>query len=374
MARSHQITVNGTSFVARRGELLLDAALSNGVDLPYNCRAGHCGTCCVRLVSGEVQGGEGSEPGIVHACQCRIVGDVVVEKDQPSGVRTVEGVLASLRALSPEVMEVGIRTDRALPYHAGQYAQVSFNGYPSRPFSITHPLQGNPNSRTVWFHVRRMNGGRVTSSLGKRIKPGHRVKLTGPYGSAHFRPNLGGRLILVGTNTGFAPIWSIAVAALRENPERRMMIIAGGRNIEALYMGPALARLASFPNVLVVPVCSTPQTLTTAVKPGRPTDYLPHLLQTDVLYACGAPGMVDSIKSIAAHFGAVCYADPFLPTTDDTVEESVLTRAMGWLAVPSSRQSGQLAVDRPRNRREPQLEARSMAEARVKNHFRPEGA
>jgi len=344
------------------GELLLDAALSNGIDLPYDCRAGHCGTCCVRLVSGEVRGGEGSEPGIVHPCQCRIVGDAVIERGEPSGVRTVEGVLSSLRPLSPEVMEVGIRTYRALPYLAGQYAQVRFRGYPSRPFSITHPLRGNPNSRSVWFHVRRMKDGRVTSSLGKRIKPGHRVKLTGPYGSAHFRPNLDGRLILVATNTGFAPIWSIAVAALRENPERRMMIIAGGRTIESLYMGPALVRLASFPNVLVVAVCSTPQTLTNAVKPGRPTDYLPRLLPTDVLYACGAPGMVDSIKSIAAHIGAVCYADPFLPTTDDTVEESVLTRAMGWLAVPTSRQMGQLALDRPRNRREQPMQAHRMAE------------
>ena len=34
MARSHQITINGDSFLARRGELLLDAALSNGIDLP----------------------------------------------------------------------------------------------------------------------------------------------------------------------------------------------------------------------------------------------------------------------------------------------------------------------------------------------------
>jgi 3-phenylpropionate/trans-cinnamate dioxygenase ferredoxin reductase subunit len=127
-----------------------------------------------------------------------------------------------------------------------------------------------------------------------------------------------------------------------------MMIIAGGRTIESLYMGPALGRLARFPNVLVVPVCSTPQTLTTGVKPGRPTDYLPRLLPTDVLYACGAPGMVDSIKSIAALIGAVCFADPFLPTTDDTVEKSVLTRAMGWLALPTSRQMGQLALNRPR--------------------------
>ena len=227
MARRHRVTINGTSFLARRGALLLDAALSNGIDLPFDCRAGHCGTCCVRLVSGEVLGGEGSEPGVVHACQCRIVGDAVIERGQPSDVRSVEGVLSSLRPLSPDVMEVGIRTRRALRYHAGQYAQVRFNGYPSRPFSITHPLSGNPNNRSVWFHVRRMQDGRVTSALGKRIRPGHRVKLTGPYGSAHFRPDLDSRLILVATSTGFAPIWSIAVAALRENPERMMMIIAG---------------------------------------------------------------------------------------------------------------------------------------------------
>ena len=368
MARRHQITIDGTSFLARRGELLLDAALSNGVDLPYDCRAGHCGTCCVQLISGEVRGGAGAVPGIVHACQCRIVGDAVIERGQPSGVRAVEGVVSSLRALSREMMEVGIKTNRALPYHAGQHAHVRFRGYPSRPFSITHPLNGNPNSRSVWFHVRRMQGGRVTSSLGKRIKPGHRVTLTGPYGSAHFRPNVDSRLILVATNTGFAPIWSVAVAALRENPKRMMMLIAGGRTIESLYMGPALARLASFPNVHIVPVCSTPQKLTETVKLGRPTDYLPNLLPTDVLYACGAPGMVDAIKSIAARVGAACYADPFLPTTDDLVEDSVLTRAMGWLRVPTNLHMGQFTLGGPRNRQKRPIQAHRMAEAKVRNH------
>src|SRR5262249_43387115 len=272
--------------------------------------------------------------------------------------------------LSREVVEVGIRTNRALPYHAGQYAQVRFSGYPSRPFSITHPLSGNPNNRLVWFHVRRMKNGRVSSSLGSRIKPGHGVTLTGPHGSAHFRPNLDGPLILVATSTGFAPIWSIAVAALREDPERIMTIVAGGRTIESLYMIPALVQLARFPNVHVVPVCSTPESLTRAVKPGRPTDYLPGLLPSDVLYACGAPGMVDSIKAIAAGVGARCYADPFLPTTDDTVEESVLSRAMGWLAVPTRQLMSQLAVDRLRNRREPPMLTDRMAEARVRSHYR----
>jgi 3-phenylpropionate/trans-cinnamate dioxygenase ferredoxin reductase subunit len=219
-----------------------------------------------------------------------------------------------------------------------------------------------------------MKDGRVTSSLGTRIRPGHRVKLTGPYGAAHFRPNLDSRLILVATSTGFAPIWSVAVAALRENPERMMMVIAGGRTMESLYMGPALLQLARFPNVLVIPVCSTPQPSSSAVRPGRPTDYLPHLLPTDVLYACGAPAMVDSIKSIAAHVGAVCYADPFLPTNDNTVEESPLNRAVEWLGASISRQMAQLALGRPGNRRQRSVQTYRMAEAGMRSHHRSKSA
>jgi 3-phenylpropionate/trans-cinnamate dioxygenase ferredoxin reductase subunit len=239
-------------------------------------------------------------------------------------------------------------------------------------------LRGNPGSRSVWFHIRRMDEGVVTRLLGKRIKLGHKVQLTGPYGSAHFRANQESRLILVGTSTGFAPIWSIAVAALRENPQRKIMVIAGGRSVDSLYMGPALVRLARFPNVRVVPCCSAPQTMTKAVKAGRPTDFLPRLHPTDVLYVCGAPQMVDSVLSIAARFGAVCYADPFVPTTNDSSEESVLTRAIGWLAVPTAamrerialtgRQNRQLALPPP-PRREVPMQAYRAAEARARSHY-----
>ena len=177
-------------------------------------------------------------------------------------------------------------------------------------------------------------------------------------------------LILVATNTGFAPIWSIAVAALRENPERTMVIVAGGRTMDSLYMWPALVRLASFPNVHVVPVCSTQQTLANEVNFGRPTDFLPPLLPNDVLYACGAPGMVDSIKEIAARTGAVCYADPFLPSTDDTVEESVLSRTTRWFAARTKRQVDELVRDDPRDQRERSKQAYGMAVARVRSQYR----
>lgn len=374
MSKKYQISINGQSFSAPGGQLLLDAALSNGIELPHDCRAGHCGTCCVRLVTGEVKGGAGIEPGIVHACQCRIAGNAEIETDKRSGVRIVEGVLSSLLPLSPDVMEVGIKTNRALPYLAGQYSQVCFSGYPSRPYSMTHPLRGNSSGRSVFFHVRHIAGGCVTSSLGKRIKPGHRVTLTGPYGSAHFRPDLVNPLILVATSTGFAPIWSIATAALHQNPEREMMIIVGGRTIDSLYMWPALVRLAKFPNVKVVPVCSTPQTAHKAVRFGRPTDHLPRLQPTDVLYVCGAPGMVDSMKSIAAKSGATCFADPFVPSSQSAVEPNVLSRATKWLGTLSGPWTEQVVVTHPFNRRRQPVQANGMAEARVRGQYRSQSS
>lgn len=334
--RRHSVTVNGITFEAQHGAVLLDAALGSGIALAHDCRAGHCGTCCVRLIAGEVGGGAGAEPGVVHACQSRIVGDVVIEAGRRPSTRSVSGIVTSLRPLSPEVMEVGLSTGRAFPYLPGQYAQVQFKGFPSRPFSITHPVAGPAGDRTVWFHVRHMPGGRVSSELARQIKPGHRVALSGPFGSAHFRAEQRNRLLLIGTSTGFAPIWSIAVAALRENPQRHIMVITGGRSTTALYMGPALARLARFPNVVVVPVCSSPQTTFSGVYPGRPTDYIPQLVASDIVYACGAPAMVEAVKSIATRYGAACLADPFVTAagpSDVTATGSATLRSRGGAAI-----------------------------------------
>jgi 3-phenylpropionate/trans-cinnamate dioxygenase ferredoxin reductase subunit len=266
-------------------------------------------------------------------------------------------------------MEVGITTERALPYLPGQYVQVRFEGYPSRPFSITHALRGPANSRTIFFHIRRMDGGRVTPDLGTRITTGHRVVLKGPLGSAHFRPQTDGRMILIATNTGFAPIWSIAAAALRENQERSILVIAGGRGLQALYMGPALAQLARFPNVRIVPVCSRSENLPPVVLPGRPTDYLPPLVASDQIYACGAAGMVEQVRAIAASAGAACYADPFLPSKDAGAEAGLLSRAMGWLSLPANLQSRR--TDSGPERREPLMAAFATADIRVKRHLGP---
>lgn len=352
MQQNPQVTVDGTPFHAESGELLLDAALSNGIDLPYDCRSGHCGTCCVRVVSGHVQGGEGTEPGIVHACQCRIVGDVEVEKRPSASRRAIAGVLRAVIPLSPEVVELRIETAGMFPHHAGQYARVEFEGFPGRPFSITHPLRETLSSNTVCFHVRRMRNGMVTGALGRSIRPGHRVTLTGPLGSAYFRPELDHRLVLVATSTGFAPIWSIAVAALHENPWRSLCVIAGGRALPSLYMGPALAQLARFANVDVTLTCSGYSSPMGAVRPGRPTDYLPSLSPRDVVYACGAPSLVDAVKAMASRAGAVCYADPFMTSGARRAEQRHVA-VLATSPARSSQRRSSMRSPEPGHRQEP---------------------
>src|SRR4029453_9305014 len=100
--------------------------------------------------------GGGAEPGIGHACQCRMVGHAVIERGEPSGVRSVEGVLSSLRPLAPDGMEARISPARALRYRAGQYARVRFSGSPGRTYRMTHSLRRGPDRTSVWFHIRPM--------------------------------------------------------------------------------------------------------------------------------------------------------------------------------------------------------------------------
>jgi hypothetical protein len=77
--------------------------------------------------------------------------------------------------------------------------------------------------------------------------------------------------VLVASGTGFAPMWSVAVAAIMEQPQREMVFIVQARSVRSLYMHAALCRLALFPNVTLIPMVSEPQQISHAIQ-ERPAD------------------------------------------------------------------------------------------------------
>jgi NAD(P)H-flavin reductase/ferredoxin len=335
MPKICKVRINAETISVNCGDLLLDAALMNGIELPHDCRSGYCGTCQVRVVAGRCIGDAAGTGPVVHACQTRVISDlhIVVEK-KPHVAETI-GSVVDVIEIGSNVFEVCIEAPRAMNYLPGQYLSVQFSSYPARPYSPTVPLEWPSDPNLIRFHVRRLPEGRVSSALGRRIKSGHRVKLTGPFGAAYFRPKQHGRLVLISSGTGFAPIWAIAEAAIRENPRRDLVLIAGARDLDSLYMIPALCRLALFPRVIIIPTVSQRQTITPAVRYGEPTDYLPPLSRSDAVYAAGGPATVKESVRIAEIAGATYFTDPFLPAAGGNGDATFFSRTAKWFALPA---------------------------------------
>jgi CDP-4-dehydro-6-deoxyglucose reductase, E3 len=317
MTSYRNVSIGDRSFRVRTGDVLLDGALANGVDIPHDCRAGTCGTCMVQVAKGQTVCGETHTPGLVHACQARVVTDLQVEMEEVPDIDTTPARLTGIRKLAPDILELRIAPERSVTYLPGQYFRFAFNGFPARAFSPTASVDGHIGGRVIHLNVKRVRGGRVSSCLGTTIRPGHRLRMQGPYGRAFLRPGGKGRLILAGSGTGFAPIWALACTALRENRDRPIVVIAGARKLSALYMTPALALLARLPNVTVIPVIEEAPSPFPSLKIGRIEAHLPPLDASDIVYACGSPRMVDALAGFVEEAGATFYADPFEPAARD---------------------------------------------------------
>jgi NAD(P)H-flavin reductase len=334
MSKTCKVTLNNEQFLANCGDLLLDSALMNGVDLPHDCRSGICGACRVRLVDGRVFGGHEHGDDMIHACQARIVSDLEIVTEPVPDQVSMSARVTNIVRLAPDVIGVDVKLPRPLRYLPGQYCKVQFRGFPARSYSPTYPLEGPPDGRLLHFHIRRLSDGLVSSALGRDIRVGHRVKLTGPLGSAFLRPNHSGSIVLVASGTGFAPMWSIAVAAIMERPQRELIFVVAARKLQSLYMHSALCRLALFPNVTIIPTVSEPQDVSPAIRVGRPTDHLPNLSANDVVYTSGAPAMTESVARIARAAGARCYTDPFVSSPKPAGQTGMASRLAGWINNP----------------------------------------
>lgn len=334
MRRICKVTLNKETFYANVGEVLLDGAIMNGVELHHDCRSGICGTCRVRLVDGKVFGGTEDGSDMIYACQARVVSDLEVVTEQVPDPVSVSAEVVEVQRLAPDVVGVSLELQRPLQYLPGQYCKLQFRGFPARCYSPTYPLEGAPDDRRQYYHVRRLHDGAVSAALGKQICVGHRVRLAGPFGSAFFRPGHHGRTVLVASGTGFAPMWSIAVAAIMEQPRRQLILVVATRRLMSFYMHAALCRLALFPNVKIIPVVSEPQNVSQALRSGRPTDHLPALSPDDVVYTAGAPAVTETVARAAKAAGSVCYADPFVANLGASEDVSLIGRVAGWFDSP----------------------------------------
>jgi 3-phenylpropionate/trans-cinnamate dioxygenase ferredoxin reductase subunit len=311
MSARCELTINGKSIEANPGETLIDAALGAWLLIPHDCRSGQCESCRVTVVSGDVDDNGTRIGHTVLACQTTVSGSASIRFEElPAPVKRA-GLVTECRLLSPEIAEVVVTTDRVLDYRPGQYVRLKFAGFPAREYSPTCRLVDETDPSELVFHIRLLPDGQVSSQIGTGIKPGHRVHVQGPFGNAYLREG-NGPLVLVAGGTGWAPVWSVARAARTTQPDRHLVVIAGSRDAENLYMKPALNWLMDDG---VREVFATAEIgATHPILSGRPSHYLPLLSMEDTVYVAGPSGLVDVVKHKARTASAQCYADPFLPS------------------------------------------------------------
>lgn len=331
MPKLHSITANGTTFSARSGEILLDSALAQGVAFPHDCRVGRCGSCLTKVTRGSILGGASMQRGMVHACQARVFSDLDIRFEQMPPVRAANGEVTTIKSRCSDVVEVGIKLASPILFRPGQYCTFKFRGFPARSFSPTLPADGSSTTDDITLHIKRVRDGRVSMALGEDIREGHKVRVEGPFGAAFFRPGRSGRMVLVAGGTGFAPILSIASAALHESPGREMIIVTGARTVPSLYMARGLVTLQNFPGVKVIVAASeVPQGLN-IVRTGSPDRHTPELTAEDVVYAAGAPAMIKILAERADAVGAEFYSDPF--EASGTARDVDSTQRLAWPSI-----------------------------------------
>ncbi|OQW47475.1 MAG: hypothetical protein A4S09_15250 [Proteobacteria bacterium SG_bin7] len=77
----------GKTLGIHENETVLELAESSGIDIPYSCRIGTCGTCKVKLITGQVSmevqdslTDEDKQQNIILACQAKAKSDLTIEE------------------------------------------------------------------------------------------------------------------------------------------------------------------------------------------------------------------------------------------------------------------------------------------------------
>jgi len=219
-------------FDCAAGERILHAGLRNGVELPYECASGTCGTCKATLVEGETEYAWPEAPGrkFVKAdkgeilmCQSfarsdcsltvtKTLGTMAVGRFPP--VRT-GGTLEEARELAPGVLSFEVALDRPISFEAGQFVLFEVPEIAgARSYSMVNFAR---DTSRLHFVVKRFPGGRVSEWLFGGSIAGTRVEVFGPLGHATFHPTLAKHLVCIAGGSGIAGMMSILSHAAEDS-------------------------------------------------------------------------------------------------------------------------------------------------------------
>jgi NAD(P)H-flavin reductase/ferredoxin len=326
---------------AQPGETLLEAGLRAGLALPYECRNGGCQVCVCTVLQGDVDHGAYQPEALTEAMRangkalmcCAIpLGEVSIEvegvsidPEQAVPVRRYEGTVASMQALSDDVMQVmlALPGGERMEFSAGQYINVLLENGEQRAYSFANAPYDNA---LIELQIKLIPGGLFSTRVFTTMKVGDTLPFEGPFGRFTLRPGHQ-PILLVATSTGFAPIKSIVEDAFHRGIQRPMRLYWGVRKRSDLYAFDLAQRWQrEHQGFTFVPVLSRPEGQDWT---GR-TGHVDSAMLADFadlsgyeVYVCGSVQLVaDAVPAFLAQGLSenACFTDAF--TLSGSIAES----------------------------------------------------
>ncbi len=347
----HTITLETGPFVTDGTTSILEAALAQGVPVPFSCQRGACGSCRAVVVDGRYERIAPPADGSYQAardellmCQCRAASDLTLRfphwraPEEPIPLRRAR--VASRLPLAPDVTQliVELQDGEDYGYLPGQHAQLVLEGGARRNFSIAN-APGAAGPVRLEFHIRRMPGGAFTDRILPDLKPGDTLTLDGAQGGCTWPAEMPAgmdHLVLLATGTGYAGVAPILMAALQSRALKTVTLYWGGRTPDDCYAGQMLDALQGkgdgFQWHAVLSQADSAD--------GQPRRHVQdaavaagHDWSRSLVYACGSPAMVSAARAqlLAAGLPEERYrAEAFHPATGGAVGVPSQREAHPW--------------------------------------------
>ncbi len=193
----------------------------------------------------------------------------------------------------------------AFNYLPGQFITIHFNHENKllrRSYSIANvPSQNN----SIEIAASYFEGGPGTELLFN-LKPGDILQASGPYGRLTLKDQIPKRYLLVATSTGITPYRAMLaelIQRMEKSPELQVIILQGvQKRNEILYRNEFTALVEQYPQT-AFHVCLSREDKNT-LAPNEHSGYVQHLFpdlnlnpETDLVYLCGNPAMIDDAFS-----------------------------------------------------------------------------
>ncbi|OUY06211.1 NADH:ubiquinone reductase (Na(+)-transporting) subunit F [Acinetobacter populi] len=316
---SYQVTIEpiGTIIEVAEDQTILDAALRQGVWLPFACGHGTCGTCKVQVTDGFYDVGEASpfalmdierEEQKVLACCCKPESDMVIEADVDEDpdflgylIEDYQAAVLSISDLSPTIKGIRLQIDRPMQFQAGQYINLQLPDIDgTRAFSIAN----SPNETgIIELHIRHVQGGVATSYVHEQLSVGDELQLSGPYGQFFVRKSDMQDVIFIAGGSGLSSPQSMILDLLQSGDTRTIYLFQGARDVAELYHRELFEDLVKqYSNFRYIPALNAPKaddewTGFTGYVHEAVADYFEQRCTGHKAYLCGPPPMIDAAIS-----------------------------------------------------------------------------